>query len=360
MLINGVDHVELIVGNSLQAAQFYRFVLGFSLCGYAGPETGVADRISYLIRQNDIHFVLTSPIRPDSEISAHLMKHGEGVRDIAINVDDATGAFHEAVKNGAAPVQEPQSFESKDGKLVVAKVGAFGQTIHSFVERSGSAAFLPFCKSVTGQAQQGAAQAQGVGLNSIDHFAVAVPEGETGSYAQQYRNVFGFDLVQEEYTSTEYSAMNTKVVRNPTRKVILVFVEPATGKRRSPISEFLTAYEGAGVHHIAINAGDIIHTVRSLREKGVDFAKTPGTYYEDLEERVGRIAASISDLQDLGVLVDRDESGYLMQIFCSHLQPRPTFFFEIIQRMGAEGFGSGNIKALFKALERAQLARGAA
>lgn len=358
MLINEVDHVELIVGNSVQAAQFYKHVLGFKICGYAGPETGVANRVSYLVRQNEIRLILTSPTQSGGEIADYLIKHGEGVRDIAFNVDDAAAAFHEAVERGAVAVQEPQTVEDENSRLVIAKVGAFGHTVHSFVQRSHTGKFLP--SYVERTSANDIPRAEAIGLQSIDHFAVAVEEGSTGPWTNYYHKVFGFDLVQEEHTSTEYSAMNTKVVRSGNRKVILVFVEPAPGKRRSPISEFLIAYQGPGVHHVAVNATDIIHTVRNLRDNGVGFAKTPSTYYEDLEARVGTIAANVRDLEQLGVLVDRDASGYLMQIFCSHLQTRPTFFFEIIQRMGAEGFGSGNIKALFKALERAQAARGAA
>lgn len=355
MVINGVDHVELIVGNSVQAAQFYKHVLGFKICGYAGPETGLPGQMSYIVRQNEVHLILTSPTQSNHELTACLTKHGEGVRDIAFKVEDAAGAFHEALDRGAVPVQPPQTVEDGNGRLTIAKVGTFGQTCHSFIERSGTERFLPFYRD--GSSQTGASYGT-VGIDSIDHFAVAVEEGGTRYWTNYYHEVFGFELVQEEYTSTEYSAMNTKVVRSRNRKATLVFVEPAAGKRKSPISEFLTAYQDPGVHHLAVRAADIVHTVRSLREKGVAFASTPSTYYEELEERVGHIDASIHDLRELEILVDRDESGYLMQIFCSHLQTRPTFFFEIIQRMGAQGFGSGNIKALFKALERAQLARG--
>lgn len=357
MLINHIDHIELIVGNSVQAAQFYKHVLGFNICGYAGPETGAAGRMSYLVTQNDIRIILTSPSQSDNEIAAYLARHGEGVRDIAFNVEDAAGVFQEAVERGAVPVQQPRTIEDKDGQLVIAKVGAFGQTVHSLIERSDTRQFLPFFGDGI---SSNVASSPATGLDSIDHFAVAVPEGSSGEWTSHYHKVFGFDLVQEEYTSTESSAMNTKVSRSKNRKAILVFVEPAPGKRQSQISEFLIANEGAGVHHIAVNTTDIIHTVRRLRENGVPFTKTPSTYYEDLEERVGTIAANARELEELGILVDRDMSGYLMQIFCSHLQTRPTFFFEIIQRMGAEGFGSGNIKALYRALERAQLVRGTA
>ena len=352
MLIRRIDHVELIVGNALQAAQFYRLVLGFDICAYAGPETGSTATTSYMLQQNDIRIVLTSPRTPDSDISAHLSKHGEGVRDIAFTVDDAAEAFHEAVDRGAAPVQEPIASPDGGGQTIIAKVATFGDTVHSFVQRSNGHNSLPNYKGISLPAPFVP------GLCTIDHFAVAVEEGRTSYWTQFYQNTFGFNLVQEEYTSTEYSAMNTKVVQNPSRSAILVLVEPASGQRKSPISEYLAAYNGPGVHHIAAATEDIVRTVRTMRDHGIAFAKTPSTYYEDLLERVGDISADLDHLRELNILVDRDESGYLMQIFCSHLQARPTLFFELIQRMGAHGFGSGNIKALFKALER-QLARGA-
>jgi 4-hydroxyphenylpyruvate dioxygenase len=346
MLINRIDHVELIVGNALQAAQFYRLVLGFNICAYAGSETGNTATTSYLLQLNDIRILLTSPRMADGDINAHLSKHGEGVRDIAFSVDDAAMAFREAVDRGAVPVQEPIATADGEGQIIVAKIATFGDTLHSFVQRSKTTSFLPNYKAAAFAPQFSAR------LRAIDHFAVAVEEGRTSYWAQFYRDTFGFNLAQEEYTSSEYSAMNTKVVQNPSRSAILVLVEPAPGLRKSPISEFLVSYQGPGVHHIATATDDIVMTVRTLRDNGVSFAKTPSTYYEDLSERVGTIAADLDHLRELNILVDRDESGYLMQIFCNYLQTRPTLFFEIIQRMGAHGFGSGNIKALFKALER--------
>jgi 4-hydroxyphenylpyruvate dioxygenase len=347
-----VDYVELYVGNALQSAHFYRTALGFQAVAYSGPETGVRDRISYLMKQGDVKLLLTSPLGSGGPIANHLNSHGDGVRDIALTVSDARAAFDTYTARGAKPVVSPHVTEDEHGRVVSATVGTFGDTVHTLVERKGYDGFLPEFRECRprGWTQNG--------LKAIDHFAAAVEPGGVSRWAEFYEEVFGLRLSLVEETVTGYSSMNSKVVQTEDGGLIFVFVEPGPGKRKSPIQEYLTFYEGEGVHHIAMSCHDIVESVRSLRDHGLDFTCTPGTYYETLTERVGEIEEDVRSLSELGILVDRDEWGYLLQIFSQPVQGRPTFFYEIIQRVGAKGFGSGNVKALFEAIERAQLLRG--
>jgi 4-hydroxyphenylpyruvate dioxygenase len=352
--LKGIDYVELYVGNARQAMHYYRTAFGFTPVAYAGPETGVRDRVSYAVQQGSICLVLTSALDSDSPIANHVNAHGDGIKDIAFTVDSAEKVFNEVCNQGAQPVIEPKSFEDDYGQVTKATVSAFGDTVHSFIERSNHTdAFFPGFRALTNRAYVAP-----TALNSIDHIAIAVEQGTVDRWVDYYRNVLGFHQSLEEDIATDYSAMNSKVVQNSTGGIISVLVEPATGKRRSPIDEYLMYYGGAGVHHIALSSRDIVYSVGSLSGHGVDFTYTPHTYYDELERRIGRFDADVNALRDLHILVDRDEWGYLMQIFSKPVQSRPTFFFEIIQRVGARGFGSGNIKALFEAIEREQLLRG--
>lgn len=352
--LKGIDYVEFYMGNARQAMHFYRSAFGFTPVAYAGPETGIRDRVSYVVRQGSICLVLTSALDADSPIATHVNYHGDGIKDIAFVVDNAEKVFTEVIKQGAQAVLEPQVFEDDDGPVTKATVSAFGDTVHSFIQRDSSAdGFFPGYKALTNHAP-----VVPTGLDAIDHIAIGVEAGTVDHWVNYYSNVLGFHQSLEEDIATDYSAMNSKVVQNRTGRIISVLVEPAPGKRRSPIDEYLSYYGGAGVHHVALAANDIVESVGNLSGNGVEFTTTPGTYYDELETRIGRLNADVSVLRDLNILVDRDEWGYLMQIFSKPVQSRPTFFFEIIQRVGARGFGSGNIKALFEAIEREQLLRG--
>lgn len=352
--LKGVDYVEVYAGNAIHAAHYYRAVFGFKPVGYAGPETGVRDRVSFVLVQGEIRLVVTSAIDSDSPIADHLNLHGEGVKDIAFLVDDAEGAFNWAVKHSGRALAEPASVEDANGRFVKAAITTFGDTVHSFIERKDySGTFAPGYTEL-----RDPARAESVRLAAIDHFAVAVESGTLPHWVDYYKDVLDLDLTQQEDISSDYSGMNTRVVRNDSGAAIFVFVEPVSGSRKSVIEEYLTYHRGAGVHHIALQSEDITGTVRSLRSNGATFASTPAAYYDTLRERVGPISESISELREQSILVDRDEWGYLMQIFVKPAQPRPTFFFEIIQRMSARGFGNGNIKALYEAIERDQVRRG--
>jgi 4-hydroxyphenylpyruvate dioxygenase len=351
--LNGIDHIEIYTGNASQAAHYYRTSFGYSPIAYAGPETGVRDRISFVIQQGRIRLVLTSALNSRSEVAEHVYRHGDGVKDIAFTVADAAGAFTEAVRRGAYPVMEPAVFEDEAGQVVKATIATLGDTVHSFVQRySYTGPFFPSYKPINSLLRS-----PQIGLTGIDHIAFVVEPGQVDRFVDYYQ-ALTFRLSRAEDISSEYSTMNTKVVQDAPGRVIFVLVEPKSAEPRSPIHEYLSYYEGSGVHHIALSSNDIIKSVGALRDTGVEFAGTPRTYYDDLEERVGKIAENKDYLSHLGILVDRDSCGYLMQIFCKPVQGRPTFFFEIIQRTGARGFGSGNIKALYQAIEREQMRRG--
>ena len=354
MQLNGIDYIEFYVGNATQAAHFYRTTFGFTPVAYAALETGEREQMSVVIQQHKIRLLLTSALSPDSAIAEHVKLHGDSIKDIAFSVDDATYAFEETVKRGAKAVMNPTTFKENGGCVVKATIAAFGDTVHSFIERRAvDSSCLPNCQVIKNPLPTIV-----TGLTDIDHVAVCVEAGEADRWIDFYQDVLEFRQSHREDIVTDSSAMNSKVVQNSTGQVKFPIMEPAAGKRESQIQEYLRFHHGPGAQHIALLSGNIIDTVRYLRDNGIDFLCTPVTYYDMLEDRVGRIVEDHQALQELNVLVDRDEWGYLMQIFTKPLQGRPTAFFEIIQRKGARGFGSGNIKALFEAIEREQLLRG--
>jgi 4-hydroxyphenylpyruvate dioxygenase len=355
--INGTEYIEFFVGNAKQASIFYRSAFGFKLVGYRGPETGVRDRASYLLVQNKIRFVLTSPLGPGGEISAHVARHGDGVRDIAFWVDDARDAFAKAVARGATPVHEPRVLQDDDGEVVLAAIRTYGDTIHSIVERRNfRGLFMPGFASVTP-----AFEPPSAGLLHVDHCVGNVELGKMNEWVSFYERVLGFyNLLSfdDKDISTEYSSLMSKVMSNGNGRIKFPINEPARGKKKSQIEEYLDFYGGPGVQHIAIATGNIVETVTALRDHGVEFLSVPGSYYDTLLDRVGKIDEDLAPLRTLGILVDRDEEGYLLQIFTKPVQDRPTLFFEIIQRKGARSFGKGNFKALFESIEREQALRG--
>lgn len=349
-----IDHIEFYVGNAHQAAHYFRTAFGFKPTAYAGMETGLRDRVSILVEQGDIRFVLTAPLVPDGPIAHHVMLHGDGVRDIAFAVEDAERAFNETVGRGARPLLEPTAFEENGGRLVKATVGAFGDTVHTFVQREqGDGSFFPNFRPV-----ENAPQTQPTGLTAIDHVAVTVERGSLNELVDFYNRVMGFHQSHQEDISTDYSGMNSKVVQNRRGPIKFPIMEPADGRRKSQIEEYLAYYNGPGAQHLAVSTDDIVGTVRQLRANGIEFLRTPASYYDTLEQRVGKIDEDVEALREQNILVDLDDSGYLMQIFSKPLHSRPTLFLEIIQRRGARGFGGGNIKALFEAVEREQARRG--
>ncbi len=355
--LKGIDHVEFYVGNARQAAHFYRTALGFKPVAYAGLETGVRDRTSYVLEQRSIRLVLTGALDPQGDVAEHVRLHGDGVKDIAFLVDDAAQAFEETVRRGAQPILEPTVIEGQKGHVIKATIAAYGDTAHSFIQRDAyHGTFFPKFHAI-----KKPAPSTPIGLAAIDHIVGNVELGRMDEWVDFYNQVLGFRQLQhfsDEDISTEYSALMSKVVQNGTGRIKFPINEPAEGKRKSQIDEYLQFYRGPGVQHLALLTDDIIATVRALRANGVDFLRTPDTYYEVLSERVGKIDEDMGALRELGILVDRDDEGYLLQIFTKPLQDRPTVFFEIIQRKGARGFGAGNFKALFEAIEREQALRG--
>lgn len=360
--INGTDYIEFYVGNAKQASIFYRSSFGFNLVAYRGPETGCRDRASYVMQQGKIRFVLTSPIRPDLSpeakvIADHIAEHGDGVKDLAFWVDDARDAFTKAVARGAVPVHEPKVFSDDNGEVVVAAFKTYGETIHSLVERKNYRGdFFPGFKAVSPHYNP-----EGVGLKYVDHTVGNVELGKMNYWVDFYANVLGFrNLItfDDKDISTEYSSLMSKVMANGNDRIKLPINEPAPGKKKSQIDEYLDYYSGPGVQHMALATDDIIKTVTTLRDRGVEFLSTPTSYYTDLQSRIGKIDEPVDVLQQLGILVDRDPDGYLLQIFTKPVQDRPTVFYEIIQRKGAKGFGKGNFQALFQAIEREQELRG--
>jgi 4-hydroxyphenylpyruvate dioxygenase len=356
--LNGTDYVEFYVGNARQAAHFYRTAFGFRLAAYRGPETGTRDRASYVLVQDKIRFVFTTPLQPDGEIAAHVRLHGDGVRDIALWVDDAEAAWRATTSRGARSIREPETLRDSAGEVRRASIGIYGDTVHSFVERRNYAgAFLPGFEAVTTED----ALSHPVGLKYIDHMVGNVGWGEMNRWVDFYRDVMGFRMFKhfdDNDISTEYSALMSKVMSNGNERVKFPINEPAQGKRKSQIEEYLDYYGGPGVQHIALATDHIIETVSSLRRQGVDFLRVPSTYYDDLLERIGPIDEPIDELKQLGILVDRDDEGYMLQIFTRPVEDRPTLFYEVIQRKGSRSFGKGNFKALFEAIEREQARRG--
>ena len=355
--IIGTDHIEFYVGNAKQAAYFYQSAFGFSLVAYSGPETGVRDKTSYVLQQGKIRFVLTTSLDPNSEISEHVKKHGDGVKVLAIQVEDAEKSFYETMKRGAVAVKEPVTLKDEFGEVNMASIKTYGDTIHTFVDRGKySGPFMPGFI-----AKEGLKNVKPIGLKHVDHCVGNVELGQMNHWVKFYEEVMGFTLLvtfDDKDISTEYTALMSKVVSNGNGYVKFPINEPADGLKKSQIEEYIEFYHGAGVQHIAIATDDILQTVSELRNRGVEFLYVPDNYYLDLKKRVGNIDEEIEELKKLNILVDRDEEGYLLQIFTKPVEDRPTVFYEIIQRKGAKSFGKGNFKALFEAIEREQELRG--
>jgi len=355
--LKGTDHVEFYVGNARQAAYFYRTAFGMSLVAYGGPETGQRERASYVVQQGKVRFVLTTPLRSSDPIADHIHRHGDAVRVVALWVDDARKAWHETTSRGAVSVAEPYEKSDEHGHVVLSSIRAYGDTIHTFVERGAyEGPFLPGFRAVDSDPV-----ARPVGLLHVDHMVGNVGWHEMNEWVDFYARVMGFSLYQhfdDKDISTEYSALMSKVMANGNGYVKFPINEPAEGKRKSQIEEYLDFYPGPGVQHIALATNDILQTVNKLHQQGIDFLHVPHTYYTELRARVGKIDEPIDELEKLGILVDRDDEGYMLQIFTRPVEDRPTLFFEIIQRKGSRSFGKGNFKALFEAIEREQQARG--
>jgi 4-hydroxyphenylpyruvate dioxygenase len=365
--ILGFDYIQYFVGNAKQAAHFYR-AMGFTPVAFRGLETGSRDRVSYAVRQGEVTLVFTGALHPDSPISDHVHRHGDGVHDVALRVPDAEEAFRVAVERGAKAVSEPEVFEDENGKVVRAAIGTYGETIHSLVQRDNySGTFFPGFKDLPDSGDTrpiGSAIGQeikGFGLRYVDHVVGNVELGKMDEWVAFYEKVMGFVELKhfsDEDISTEYSALMSKVVWDGEGKIKMPINEPATGKRKSQIEEYLEYYGGPGVQHVAMTSDDIVSTVEAMRDAGIGFLSIPDNYYADAVKRVPEIADQVEALQRNGILVDKDEEGYLLQIFTHIAQDRPTMFYEVIERHGARGFGEGNFKALFEAIEREQAARG--
>jgi 4-hydroxyphenylpyruvate dioxygenase len=355
--INGTDFVEFYVGNAKQACHYYQSAFGFQLAGYRGPENGVRDRSSYLLVQNKIRLLLTTPLGPEHPIAQHILLHGDGVRDIALWVDDAREAFAAATSRGAVPVMEPTVLRDQHGEVIIAAIRTYGDTIHSLVERRNyGGPFMPGFQSLDPHYQPAP-----VGLLHVDHCVGNVELGRMNTWVKFYEDVMGFrNLISfdDSDISTEYSSLMSKVVANGNDRIKFPINEPAQGRKKSQIDEYLEFYRGPGVQHLALATNNIIETVTALRDRGVEFLRVPATYYETVLDRVGHIDEDLVPLRELGILVDRDDEGYLLQIFSKPVEDRPTLFYEIIQRKGAKSFGKGNFKALFEAIEREQALRG--
>jgi 4-hydroxyphenylpyruvate dioxygenase len=360
MPLLGIDHVELYVGNAAQAAYFYTRAFGFREVAYAGLETGARDHTSHVLEQGRIRLVLTGTLQSDSEIARHHAHHGDGVKVIAIGVPDVDSAYREATTRGARGITEPHDLDDEHGTVRLATIAAYGDTLHTFVDRSGyTGPFLPGYQAVP--STNGTIDPGEEMLLGIDHIVGNVELGHMEEWVKFYEDVFGMtEMIHftDEAISTEYSALMSKVVCDGEGRVKFPINEPAEGKRKSQIDEYLEFYEGAGAQHIALATRNIVGTVAELRKRGIKFLMTPETYYEEVPGRVGEIDESLEDLQREGILVDRDDEGYLLQIFTKPVGDRPTMFFEIIERHGAKGFGEGNFKALFEAIEREQELRG--
>ncbi|HEY9177710.1 MAG TPA: 4-hydroxyphenylpyruvate dioxygenase [Flavipsychrobacter sp.] len=355
--INGTDYVEFYVGNAKQSAHYYKTAFGFQTVAYAGPETGIRDKASYVLQQGKIRLVLTSALKSDHPVSEHVRKHGDGVKVLALWVDDAYSAFEETTKRGAKPHTEPVTLTDEHGEVRMSGIYTYGETVHMFIERKNyNGTFLPGFQPMTS-----AYNPTEVGLLYVDHCVGNVGWGRMNDTVKWYEDVMGFANIltfDDKQITTEYSALMSKVMSNGNGYVKFPINEPAEGKKKSQIEEYLDFYEGEGVQHIAVATHDILTTVKELRARGIEFLDTPDSYYETLLDRVGTIDEEVKQLQELKILVDRDEEGYLLQIFTKPQQDRPTLFFEIIQRKGAQSFGAGNFKALFESIEREQAKRG--
>jgi 4-hydroxyphenylpyruvate dioxygenase len=353
----GTDHVELYVGNAKQAAHYYMSAWGFQPLAYAGLETGRKDRVSYVLQQDKIRLILTSPLKPGGEINRHIDKHGDGVKTIALWVDDAAKSYEETVKRGAKSYFEPRTMKDENGEVVLSGIHTYGETVHVFVERSNySGPFLPGYRIWDPYYK-----ADPLGLKYIDHMVGNVGWNEMNKWVEFYAKVMGFAQLisfDDKDISTEYTALMSKVMSNGNGRIKFPINEPAEGRKKSQIEEYIEFYNGAGVQHLALATDNIIETVSGLRNRGVEFLTVPATYYEDVLDRVGEIDEDLAPLKELGILIDRDDEGYLLQIFTKPILDRPTLFIEIIQRKGAKSFGKGNFKALFEAIEREQESRG--
>lgn len=356
--LEGTDYVEFYVGNAKQAAHYYITAFGFQPLAYAGPETGIKDRTSYAVRQHKLTFVLTTPLRPGNEMADHIYKHGDGVKAISLRVNDATSAWEETTKRGAKSYMEPNRMKDKDGEVVMSGIHTYGDTVHLFIERKNyRGAFMPGYKAWGNLLFK----TTDTGLQYVDHCVGNVGWNQMNPWVKFYEDVMGFKNIlsfDDEDISTEYSALMSKVMSSGNGFVKFPINEPAEGKKKSQVEEYLEFYNGEGVQHVALATKDIVATVRDLMSRGVEFLKVPSTYYDDLLDRVGHIDEDLEPLKELGILVDRDNEGYLLQLFSRPVEDRPTLFFEIIQRKGAKSFGKGNFKALFEAIEREQEARG--
>ncbi|MDF2386333.1 4-hydroxyphenylpyruvate dioxygenase [Nostoc ellipsosporum NOK] len=356
--LEGTDYVEFYVGNAKQAAHYYMSAFGFQALAYAGPETGQRDRASYAVRQNKLTFVLTTPLYPDNAIADHIYKHGDGVKALSLRVPDARKAWEETTKRGAKSFMEPVVLTDNDGEVVMSGIHTYGDTVHLFIERKNyKGAFMPGYRSWNNPHFQ----PTDTGLLYVDHCVGNVDWNQMNPWVKFYEDVMGFRNIlsfDDEDISTEYSALMSKVMSSGNGFVKFPINEPAEGKKKSQVEEYLEFYRGEGVQHVALATNDIVQTVKDLMSRGVEFLKVPSTYYDDLLDRVGHIDEDLEPLKELGILVDRDNEGYLLQLFSKPVEDRPTLFFEIIQRKGAKSFGKGNFKALFEAIEREQEARG--
>jgi 4-hydroxyphenylpyruvate dioxygenase len=355
--LHGTDYVEFYVGNAKQAAHFYKTAFGFQSLAYAGPETGVMDRASYVIRQHKLTFVLTTPLKTNNAIADHIYKHGDGVKVLALMVEDASDAWQQTTQRGGRSYMEPTRLTDSHGEVVLSGIHTYGDTVHIFVERKNyNGVFMPgFVKWESNY------NPASTGLQYVDHCVGNVGWNQMNPWVKFYEDVMGFKNIlsfDDKDISTEYSALMSKVMSNGNGYVKFPINEPAEGKKKSQVEEYLDFYNGEGVQHVAIATNNIIETVADLQQRGVDFLKVPPSYYDTVLDRVGSIEEDLKPLRELGILIDRDEEGYLLQIFTKPLEDRPTLFFEIIQRKGAKSFGKGNFKALFEALEREQAARG--
>lgn len=355
--LQGTDYVEFYVGNAKQAAHFYKTAFGFQSLAYAGPETGLKDRVSYVIRQNKLTFMLTTPLRTDNPVADHIYKHGDGVKMLALKVEDATDAWKQTTSRGGKSYMEPSILKDENGEVVISGIHTYGDTVHLFIERKNyNGVFMPGFRKWESDYNP-----VDTGLLYVDHCVGNVGWNQMNPWVKFYEDVMGFRNIlsfDDNDISTEYSALMSKVMSNGNGYVKFPINEPAEGKKKSQVEEYLDFYNGEGVQHVAIATGDIITTVTELQKRGVEFLKIPASYYADVLDRVGHIDEDLAPLQELGILIDKDDEGYLLQIFSKPLEDRPTLFFEIIQRKGAKSFGKGNFKALFEALEREQDARG--
>ncbi len=353
----GTDYIEFYVGNAKQSALYYQSAFGFQLVAYRGPETGCKESASYVLQQDKVRLVLTTALFPDSPIAEHVRKHGDGVKVLALWVDDAEKSYYTSIERGAQSAIAPQTLKDEQGEVKIASIYTYGETLHTFVERKNyTGAFMPGFVP-----RKNMIETSPVGLKYVDHCVGNVGWGEMNKWVEYYQKVMGFSLLitfDDNDISTEYTALMSKVVSNGNGYVKFPINEPAKGKKRSQIEEYIDYYQGSGVQHIAVATDNIIHTVGELRRRGVDFLYVPDNYYDDVLQRVGEIKEDLNELRKLNILIDRDDDGYLLQIFTKPVQDRPTVFYEIIQRAGARSFGKGNFKALFESIEREQELRG--